>query len=66
MAAAISDRRTTGYCRRRRGEEHFFDMKIYRELIAAGCEVVFDVSEETGVDEFIGGSLESVAVNRGV
>jgi len=29
-------------------------------------EVVFDVSEETGVDEFIGGSLESVAVNRGV
>jgi len=28
-------------------------MKIYRELIAAGVEVVFDVSEETGVDEFI-------------
>ena len=44
----------------------FFDMEIYGELIAARVEVVFNMSEEAGAYEFVGGGLESVAVHGGV
>lgn len=45
-----------------RGEEGvFFDMEIYSDLIATRVEVVFDVSKEAGVDEFVGSGLERIA-----
>jgi len=41
----------------------FDDVEDYGDLIAARVEVVFNVSEETGVNELIRGGLQSVAID---